>query len=124
MAVAAADDTARLAQGTRVMGIILTSSAASVRPVACPRQRGLNGFRRADRWGCLLLRGHRDEGVDALTSRPDFHSRTPLPGAPKVSGNNTYGISGNPFDGWRGRGAAQRADLDDQHDGFLPRFGR
>ena len=35
-----------------------------------------------------------------------FHSLRPLPGAPKMSGfkNDTYGITGNPYYGWRGAG--------------------
>ena len=55
---------------------------------------------------CLLLLSRHNKGVDELASEPDFHSLRPLPGAPKMSGfkNDTYGITGNPYYGWRGVG--------------------
>ena len=97
MVVAVVDDSACLADGTRVMEMTLTSSTASVCLIACPHWRGQTGSRRADRWGRLLLRSHRDEGVDVLTSRPGFHSLTPTTwSAMDVGENNTYGIPRTP----------------------------
>ena len=108
MVVAAVDDTARLADGTKAMEMTLTSFVASVCPVACPHWRGQTGSRRADRWGLLLLRGHGavvDEAdkfgeVDEECARANAGSGSHNLDAPylarqrcrgKLSTTNTYG---------------------------------
>ena len=96
------NDAARLAPIARLSWVLAgrASSAIPGHPVTRPCWCGRSGSGRPDRYDPLLLGGHGDDEVDALTSKPDFHSTAPLAWRAKdVGGNDTYGITGNPYYG-------------------------
>ena len=67
----------------------------------------------------LPLSSHRDEELDELTPKLDSHSLRSLPGAPKMLVEPTpMGSRGIPSM-VGGRGAVERAGLEDQHREFI-----
>jgi hypothetical protein len=64
-----------------------------------------------------------DDGADALTARSGLHNLTPPAWRAKdVGANDTYGIAWTPLRFGRDEECA-KSRSNDQHDGFLPRFG-
>ena len=95
LVVLGTNNAARVAPIARVSWMLAGHASATIRgrPVARPRWYGRFGSRRTDRRDSLLLGSHGDEEVDALTSRPDFHSLAPPTWRAKdVRKNDTYGI--------------------------------
>ena len=74
-----ANDAARQALTARAMLVLADRGPGPVRDwfTARPHRHGPFGSQRTDRRGRLLLGGHGDDEVDALTFRPDSHNCAP-----------------------------------------------